>query len=98
MCRNNCNIIEAENKGKREKNSRLSYEERVEIETMLRSRRMVRITQIVDELGRDKSVISREIAILNGIKGQQNIRRYIQQEEHKEIMKIEEKKQEENQQ
>ena len=39
MCRNNCNIVEAENKEKRERNSRLSYEERVEIESMLRRRK-----------------------------------------------------------
>ena len=61
MCRNNCNIVEAENKEKRERNSRLSYEERIEIESMLRRRKKMRVTEIAKELGRDKSVISREI-------------------------------------
>ena len=61
MCQNNCNIIEAENKEKREINSRLTYEERVIIEARLRSRKKIKITEIADELDRDKSVISREI-------------------------------------
>ena len=61
MCRNNCNIVEAENKEERERNSRLSNEERVEIESMLRQRKKMKITEIAKELGRDKSVISREI-------------------------------------
>ena len=39
MCQNNYNIVEAENKENREINSRLTYEERVEIESMLRSRK-----------------------------------------------------------
>jgi len=62
MCQNNCNIIEAENKEKREINSRLTYEDRVIIEEKLRSRKKITITQIAKELGRDKSVISREIS------------------------------------
>lgn len=61
MCRNNCNIIEVENKEKREKNSRLSYEDRVKLEEKLRSRKRISISQIAKELGRDRSVISREI-------------------------------------
>jgi len=61
MCRNNFSIVEAENKEKREINSRLTYEDRIKIEEKLRSRRKITITQIADELGRDKSVISREI-------------------------------------
>ena len=61
MCRINCNIIEAENKEKREIKSRLTYEERVKIEEKLRSRKRITITKIAEELGRDKSVISREI-------------------------------------
>lgn len=43
MCQNNCNIVEAESKEKRKRkrkrNSRLSYEERIEIESMLRRRK-----------------------------------------------------------
>lgn len=61
MCRNNCNIIEAENKEKRKRNSRLSYEERIEIESMLRRRKKMKVIEISKELGRDKSVVSREI-------------------------------------
>lgn len=61
MCLNNCNIVEAENKEKREINSRLTYEERVIIEARLRSRKKIKITDIAEELDRDKSVISREI-------------------------------------
>lgn len=61
MCRNNCSIVEAENKEEREKNSRLTYEDRIKIEEKLRSRKKITITQIAEELGRDKSVISREI-------------------------------------
>ena len=51
MCRNNCNIIEVENKEKREKNSRLSYEDRVKLEEKLRSRKRISISQIAKELG-----------------------------------------------
>ena len=47
MCRNNCNIVEAENKEERERNSRLSNEERVEIESMLIQRKKMKITEIV---------------------------------------------------
>lgn len=61
MCQNNCSIIEAENKEEREINSRLTYEERVIIEDRLRSRKKIKITEIANELNRDKSVISREI-------------------------------------
>lgn len=61
MCRNNCNTIVAENKEEKVINSRLTYEERLEIESMLRKRRKVKITEIAKELNRDKSVISREI-------------------------------------
>lgn len=61
MCRNNCNIVEAENKEEKEINSRLTYEERIIIEEKLRSRKKIKITEIANELNRDKSVISREI-------------------------------------
>ena len=61
MCQNNCNIIEAENKEERKRNSRLSYEERIEIESMLRRKKKMKVTEIAKELGRNRSVISREI-------------------------------------
>lgn len=61
MCQINCSIVEVENKEKREIKTRLTYEERIEIESKLRSRRKITITEIAKELGRDKSVISREI-------------------------------------
>ena len=61
MCRNNCNMVEVEKKEQKEKNSRLTYEERIEIESMLRRRIKVKITEIAKNLGRDKSVIFREI-------------------------------------
>lgn len=61
MCRNNFSIVEAENKEERGINSRLTYKERVIIEEKLRSKKKVKITQLAEELGRDKSVISREI-------------------------------------
>ena len=61
MCQNNCNIIEAEKKEERKINSRLTYEERVIIEARLRSKKKIKITEIAEELDRDKSVISREI-------------------------------------
>ena len=61
MCQNNCSIIEVENKEEREINSRLTYEDRIKIEEKLRSRKKITITQIANELGRNKSIISREI-------------------------------------
>ena len=61
MCQNNCNTVEAENKENREINSRLTYEERIKIEEKLRSRKKISISQIAKELGRNRSVISREI-------------------------------------
>lgn len=61
MCRNNFSIIEVENKEEREINSRLTYEDRIKIEEKLRSRKKISISQIAKEIGRDKSVISREI-------------------------------------
>lgn len=76
MCRNNCNIIEAENKEKREKNSRISYEERVEIESMLRSRKKITITEIARKLERDKTVISREISRNSYLKWDERAARY----------------------
>ena len=76
MCRNNCSIIEAENKEKREINSRLSYEERVIIEEKLRSRKKIKITEIANELNRHKSVISREINRNSYLKWDERTARY----------------------
>ena len=76
MCQNNCNIVEAENKENREINSRLTYEERIEIEAMLRSRKKVRISQIADRLERDKSVISREISRNSYLKWDERTAKY----------------------
>lgn len=76
MCRTNCSIIEVENKEEREIKSRLSYEERVEIESKLRSRRKITITQIAKEIGRDKSVISREIARNSYLKWDERTAKY----------------------
>lgn len=76
MCRINCSIIEAENKEEREIKSRLSYEERVEIESKLRSRKKITITQIAKELSRDKSVISREIARNSYLKWDERTAKY----------------------
>ena len=61
MCQNNCNITETENKEERKRNSRLSYEKRIEIESMLRRKKKIKVTEIAEGLGRDKSVISRKI-------------------------------------
>ncbi len=100
MCRSNCSIVEAENKEERKINSRLTYEDRIKIEEKLRSRKKITITQIAEELGRDKSIISREIKRNSYLKWDERTakyKKYIQQEEHKEIMKIEEKMQEESQ-
>lgn len=76
MCRINCSIIEAENKEERGIKSRLSYEERVEIESKLRSRKKITITQIAKELGRDKSVISREISRNSYLKWDERTAKY----------------------
>jgi len=59
MCQSNCIMIEVENKEKKEKNSRITYEERIEIENLIREKKSV--TEISEKLKRDKSVISREI-------------------------------------
>lgn len=76
MSHNYCNIIEAENKEKKEKNSRLTYEDRVIIEVRLRSRPKVPITEIAKELERDKSVISREIERNSYLKWDEKTARY----------------------
>ena len=76
MCRTNCNIIEAENKEKREIKSRLIYEDRIIIEEKLRNRKRITITQIAKELGRDKSVISREISRNSYLKWDERTAKY----------------------
>lgn len=60
MCLINCNIVEAENKEVK-RNLDITYEERIQIESMLRSKKKYKITEIAEELGRNKSIISREI-------------------------------------
>ena len=60
MCLNNCSIEAEENKDVK-RNSDLTYEERLKIEEMLRSRTKYTIQQIADEIGRNKSIVSREI-------------------------------------
>ena len=60
MCLTN-NNIEVEKKEERKENLDITYEERIEIESMLRSRIKYTITEIAKKLNRDKSVISREI-------------------------------------
>lgn len=76
MCQNNCNIIEAEKKDERKKKTRITYEERVEIESKLRSRKKITITQIAEELGRDKTVISREIGRNSYLKWDERTAKY----------------------
>ena len=60
MCIIDCNIIEAENKEVK-RNSDITYEERIKIEDMLRSKTKYTMQEIADEIGRNKSVVSREI-------------------------------------
>lgn len=58
MCLINCNIVEVENKGVR-RNSDITYEERVKIEYMLKKK--YTLQEMSEEIGRNKSIISREI-------------------------------------
>ena len=60
MCLNNCNIEVEENKEKKI-NCDLTYEERLEIERMLKSKTKYTIQQIANEIKRNKSIVSREI-------------------------------------
>lgn len=60
MCLNNCNI-EVEEKKEEKRNCDLTYENRLKIEDMLRSRTKYTIQQIANEIGRNKSIVSREI-------------------------------------
>lgn len=59
MCRIYCNIESKENKAVREKNSRLTLEERQIIQYLLK--KGMKQIDIAKEIGRDKSVISREL-------------------------------------
>lgn len=58
MCLIDCNIIEAENKEVK-RNSYITYEERCKIEFMIKKK--YTIQEMSEELGRNKSIISREI-------------------------------------
>ena len=58
MCLINSTIVESENKEVK-RNSDLSYEERIKIEYMLKKRYTMQ--EMSEELGRNKSIISREI-------------------------------------
>ena len=60
MCLNNCNIEVEENKDKKI-NCDLTYEDRLKIEDMIRSRIKYTIQEIADKIGRNKSIVSREI-------------------------------------
>lgn len=61
MCLINSNIEVEENKEVKEKLD-LTYEERIIIEDMLRSRKKYTMQNIADKLNRNKSIISREIS------------------------------------
>ena len=58
MCFVNCNIIEVENK-EIKRNSDITYEERCKIEFMIKKKYTMQ--EMAEELGRNKSIISREI-------------------------------------
>lgn len=58
MCLINCNIVEVENKEVK-RNSDITYAERCKIEFMIKKKYTMQ--EMSDELGRNKSVISREI-------------------------------------
>lgn len=60
MCLINCSI-EVEEKEEKKRNSDLTYEDRIKIEEMLRSRTKYTIQQIANEIERNKSIVSREI-------------------------------------
>ena len=58
MCLINNNIVETESK-ERKRKSDITYEERVKIEYMLKKK--YTMEEMSEELGRNKSIISREI-------------------------------------
>ena len=76
MCLNNCNIEVEENK-ERKINCDLTYEERLEIERMLKSKTKYTIQQIADEIKRNKSIVSREIQRNSYIKWNDRIAKYV---------------------
>ena len=59
MCLINSNIIETENKEVK-RNSDITYEERCKIEFMVKKKYTMQ--EMAEELGRNKSIISREIS------------------------------------
>lgn len=67
MCLINSNIEAKENKEKKE-NLDITYEERIIIEDMLRSKKKYKIQDIANKLERNKSIISREISRNSEIK------------------------------
>ena len=69
MCLINSNIIEVENKEVK-RNSDIAYEERVKIEYMLKKKYTMQ--EMSEELGRNKSIISREINRHSDIKWNYN--------------------------
>lgn len=76
MCLINFNIEVEENKAKKEK-SDLTYEERIKIEDMLRSRTKYTIQQIADEINRNKSIVSREIKRNSYMKWNEKMAKYV---------------------
>lgn len=76
MCLNNCNIEVEENKEKKV-NCDLTYEERLEIERMLKSKTKYTIQQIADEIKRNKSIVSREIQRNAYIKWNDKVAKYV---------------------
>lgn len=75
MCLINCNI-EVEEKKAKKINTDITYEERIKIEDMLRSRTKYTIQQIADAVGRNKSVVSREINRNSYIKWNERTAKY----------------------
>ena len=93
MCLYNSNIEATENNEKK-KNSDLSYEDRLKIEEMLRSRTKYTIQQIADkitEIYLQYQEKLEEIAKKNGIMIMEIVSQYIQQRLPKENMNIERK-------
>ena len=76
MCLNNCNIEVEENKEKKV-NCDLTYEERLEIERMLKSKTKYTIQQIADEIKRNKSIVCREIQRNAYIKWNDKVAKYV---------------------
>ena len=79
MCLINSNITETENKEVK-RNSDITYEERCKIEFMVKKKYTMQ--EMAEELGRNKSIISRKINIVkkSGIIIQEYVKKYIQQQ------------------